>query len=676
MEYKSLPKHIKAYAFLGWEPETENGAEYVGPSIFHSKSRKFYVNAKTGQYHDKYSGHSGNWYTYLRSWHNHCKETYPLAKAERRAFAKERGIPVEYIRDAGLFRGMFLDGIRWGLPVRNKDGKVTSVLKWKGPGSRLYWPTGSNSSIIGLEDLPPEEDGPVDRIYWVEGPWDRMALKSLLDASEPDFTYVVLAVPGAETFKPEWAAIAKRGVINLVCFDNDEPGRKGSTRTVGVMKSAGVTKLRTIRWPMEAPTGYDLRDFVKDGGTLKILEKLTAVRKDRTTAKTKTVRRTSSNGRVSWEELIGSFGKWLNMSPEHEDALRIVLAVILSNRFGGGDPLWLHLVASPGSGKTELLMSVSMLDDVVTASSITAHSLVSGFQSADDPSLIPELLGNTFILKDFTEVLEMQKKERDEVYKILRGAFDGKTERKFGNGKRIVYKGYFSMITGVTHAIDGENNSALGERFLKYRLDAKRDATETILDALNNVGKEERMREALTTVTSDYLTFDFDPEKVPDIGQEENIRIASLANLVSMFRTQVPRDSYHRDRLAYKPQPEIATRAAKQLKRLRVGLGLLNDPFQLTEADFALVQKCALDSGTAYLTEVVTNLRAQPGQTVTELSKKAGAPLTTIKEQLEDMEINKIVTRKKGDPPIGGGRPPDVWSLSKETTKLMKGAGL
>ena len=683
MDYKQLPKLIKRFAFLGWDATSTSGDEYIGGSIFHGKENKFYVNSRTGQWQDKYSGHSGNFYTYLRAWHKWCKEEFPLSEKELKDFAKERGFSVAAVKRLGVFRGLFLDGVNWGVPIRNAEGKVSSVLKWKGPGSRLIWCTGSSAGLIGLEDFPQEDEGKVDRLYWVEGPWDRAALRSILQEAVDDFTWAVLAVPGAETFKPEWGGYAVRARTNIVCFDNDAAGENGRERAIEMMANYGVKKanMSYLRWPGTLPDGYDVRDLRKDGGGFDILEGLTKpCEKKKSTGKDEPTKKKRRRGRVSWEDTLSQYSHWLNMTESHRDTLRMIYAVVLSNRLPGSDFAWLHIVSAAGSGKTELLMSVSELGDVVTKSCVTEHSLISGYPTtAGDPSLIPKLIGNTFILKDFTEVLSMAKPQRDGVYKVLRGAYDGKAERDFGNGQVRAYVGSFSMLTGVTQAIDGENGTALGERFLKWRLTAKREATQSVLDALSNVGKEDQMRTALTDAASSFFDFDLESDFNADaIPREELGRIAALAEVAARLRTKPDRDTYNRDRIGFEPEPETPTRIAKQLLRLRLGLAMLHDPFEFTDDDFRLIRKCAMDSTTGFVMAICKQLRAQSWQTVAELMQATGVPQTTCREVLDDLEMQRIgvVQSKRKAQASGPGRPNKVFALTEDVRRLMKQAGL
>jgi hypothetical protein len=143
---------------------------------------------------------------------------------------------------------------------------------------------------------------------------------------------------------------------------------------------------------------------------------------------------------ITLPELYSEYQKWLHMPSL--DALKIMYGGALANVLTG-DPVWLFLVAPPGGMKSELLMSLSGSQRVHALTALTPHTLISGAQygggSKGDPSLLPQLNNKIVIIKDFTTLLTMHYTQRDEIFGTLRDAYDGSTEKVFGNGVKRSY---------------------------------------------------------------------------------------------------------------------------------------------------------------------------------------------------------------------------------------------
>src|SRR5690349_14031795 len=76
-------------------------------------------------------------------------------------------------------------------------------------------------------------------------------------------------------------------------------------------------------------------------------------------------------------------------------ALRIALGVVQSHRLKLGDPVWLFVVAPPGSGKTTMsIMGACGLPDVVMLGDFSENTFLSGFFGHDRAGML-EKLGHT-----------------------------------------------------------------------------------------------------------------------------------------------------------------------------------------------------------------------------------------------------------------------------------------
>ena len=68
----------------------------------------------------------------------------------------------------------------------------------------------------------------------------------------------------------------------------------------------------------------------------------------------------------------------------------VALATVLANR-GGGDPVWVMLIAPPSSGKTEVLRALGGLPEAHGVSTLTAQTFASGMKGNARASLLHRL---------------------------------------------------------------------------------------------------------------------------------------------------------------------------------------------------------------------------------------------------------------------------------------------
>src|SRR5207249_3044353 len=160
-------------------------------------------------------------------------------------------------------------------------------------------------------------------------------------------------------------------------------------------------------------------------------------------------------------------------------------------------------VGGSGVGKTERLIPLSVMPDVVLESSITGPAaLLSGSpkrERAKDASggvlrKLPDG-GGILLLKDFTSIIEMHRDARAEVLAALRELYDGRWDRSIGvdGGRTLTWTGHLGLIAGCTTAIDSAHAviATMGTRFISIRLQASHRVAHA---ALEHVGRETAMR--------------------------------------------------------------------------------------------------------------------------------------------------------------------------------------
>jgi hypothetical protein len=318
-----------------------------------------------------------------------------------------------------------------------------------------------------------------------------------------------------------------------------------------------------------------------------------------------------------------------------------------------GDPVWLGIVAPPSSAKTELLNSIAGLPFVVSVSTLTLASLLSGTPRRQrTPGATGGLLRQVsnpglLCLKDFTSTLTMRPDSKSEVLSAMREIFDGKWTRFVGTdgGKPLHWVGKLGLVFGCTGAIDTQHSvaDALGNRYLLSRLEP---GGKQLRWALRHVGgKTAAMRRELAeAVNALFAAPRADPQ---ELSESEIVRFERVTDLVVRLRGAVERDRYRRE-LDYVYGAEGPARFGLSLERLLAGLDALG-----VERKVALevVISVALDSTPPlrrniyrYLCQPLNPLEPPPPgaaalatRTTKEVAGAMGLPSITVRRGLEEL---------------------------------------
>jgi hypothetical protein len=202
-----------------------------------------------------------------------------------------------------------------------------------------------------------------------------------------------------------------------------------------------------------------------------------------------------------------------------------------------------------------------------------------------DYSLLPQLDGKVVVTKDFSVIHDKPSETRAQILSILRDVFDGYASRALGNSVPKGFHSRFNYLTGMTPDIEKSwSLNTLGERFLMYRIKIKnrRDhARRALLNARDPDKGLSKIREELQAVR-------------PNVDDEMVEKILDLAEILSTCRTYVYRD--RNDDIPCLPQAELASRVGKQLMRVGQSVALVRGRESVTEDEFKIMKRIALDS--------------------------------------------------------------------------------
>lgn len=643
-------EQIQILEALGWDLR-ESGSQLLCSCPFCGKD-KLYVDPKRTTWDCKVCGESGNALSAIGKMHE-AVYSPALTPALRGKLATARGIP-ESAFEACPNLGWDAAQGRYTWLARKPGGASVTLRTWvpHRPGGRknaVHNLKATSLVPIGCEELE-DKDRKSWEVWICEGEWDYHAALFLREVE--GLEVIPLALPGAGSFKKEWAQwFAGRDVVGL--HDCDEAGRGGSVRMQAVLR--GVARsLRFLHWPRKdrAETGglddgYDLHDLVRDnleepGRAVKyVRDRLRPDPTGEVQQAAAVVGGAGDRRRAEQEnlepcgvdELHAVFDRWLHLT--NHDLLDVTMAALWTLHLPG-NPLWMFIVAPPSGSKSETIMPASAWWRCHALSNMTSKALISGFQGPGgaDPSLLAALNGQraAIAIKDLTPLLQGRPEERDEVFGILRDAYDGAVSKVFGNGLRRDYKElHFTVLAGVTPAVDTMGHAAFGERFLKFRADRDMDRADDMdraLRAIKNCGSETSMRDELREACVRSLQRDFDPEALPSPSRTFAELVARLALLVAALRAVAPVER-GTDKQTMAPVVEAPPRLATQLVKFAQGLAMhleattLDDP-RVTR----LVRRVALHT--------VDTIPAQVAQVLEALQNPAG---------VEAKDVNALLPR-------------------------------
>jgi hypothetical protein len=294
---ESIPQNFKAFVYHGVDVSDNGSSQVVAECPFCGKL-KWYCAVATGLWDCKVCGAKGNPLDFIRQMHEVSNSQPPLSSVAYQELAAERKLLfVNTLVRWGVCQSLITG--EWLMPGYGVDDKLNQLYKYVlSEGKRRLLPTpgvweeGKSHALFfsELDTAKPE--------LWVcEGPWDGMALEEMLrqvkqsdngtlsltgnENSSLHSRINVVAVPGANVFRPEWCRLAAGKKVVLL-YDNDHP--HAHPRTGQTVEGAGILGMRrvanmladsseppeSICWLAWGPdgfstaieSGYDVRDWL------------------------------------------------------------------------------------------------------------------------------------------------------------------------------------------------------------------------------------------------------------------------------------------------------------------------------------------------------------------------------------------------------------------------------
>lgn len=282
-------------------------------------------------------------------------------------------------------------------------------------------------------------------------------------------------------------------------------------------------------------------------------------------------------------QCLDVFKQWLHL-PNDQQIVKIALGTVVGNFIRGIDPVWLVIIGSPSSGKTEILHALLGIHPKIhECNRLTPAGL---FCRAKDGSLGGFLgrIGSrgVGIMSDFSELLD-QTRDPYATLAILRTVYDGRTGRDIGleGGDRIEWQGHFGLLAGSASGIDDHRHAIadMGERFVYYRPSpTKNDMENAIRRGYENYCARTEQRAALAAAVKAAVlpAIEYaDKIRLPRTDAERDC-IVALSRWVGQCRCVVKRDRRSFQKLVDSVHlPETGARIANILMGLQQGMRIV-----------------------------------------------------------------------------------------------------
>lgn len=376
------------------------------------------------------------------------------------------------------------------------------------------------------------------------------------------------------------------------------------------------------------------------------------------------------------DELLDTMRSYMHL--DETDHVIVALATAIAARAVAGEPLWLLVIGPPSSGKTE---TIRLLDDVADEhpDEVTAPSLLS-WSKGKDPKrvgILARIPNPGFLtIADLSTVLATSDRGgRDQLFALLRRAYDGHVSRDLGNSPAaLTWSGRLTLLAACTPAIDNYSShaDALGPRWLYCRIDPQNAATKqaTGRKALA-AGSLAEHRERARDLARQIVTCATPHAATVTLSDTMTDQLIDAAVVACYGRAAVERDGYGRREISGIAVIEEPPRLSSQLAALARGLLALG----LDESEtITLSRRCALDSvPRARLGAMQTLARAEQA-TVGEVARQTGCHRHVARMALEELDAIGIARSlvDEDDQADGQGFTPRPWVLAGPDLDLIK----
>lgn len=547
------------------------------------------------------------------------------------------------------------NGVEQYKKIRHLDyGKDSTITK-----KFTFSPVGSKASLFNTKVLKDNQD-----IFVTEGEIDCIRL------TQEGIT-AVSGTAGATTFTSAWAELLKDKQV-FVCYDNDEAGQKGRKRVLGLIPTAKNVylpdKYKDICEYLLENSAKDFLSLPKQAQNNK-LSKSDPVYVD---DENENYRQSETPTCIhTFEEVAQKVEAYL---PNSSKPLKLALAVATSGLRKNRVLLWMLLVGSPSSGKTDLLGLLKSSSNVITIDSITLNAFVSGERPTENNQVfdfLPQLDKKCFAIKDWTVIFSLDERACKKIIGDLVGIYDKTFSKPSSRRGIITYNSEFSHLGCITPATLNKHMNYLnmiGARFLFYTMPVLDDSQrEKSFKAIFSNDDRDVIEKDTRLMVSDYLKqlnqteMNIKPLKkeYQYYLEQASLFMAHARGLVivqSVTFTDKDEEGNSKSIRYYEPldiQIEEPWRAVQQLLTLSKYLAFVEGRDEVNDSDMELIKDIILSSMPADRAKALDVLKnTSEGEITTkELALGVDRSFSTASRLLNELYFLGLVDKNKS---VGG----------------------
>ena len=369
-------------------------------------------------------------------------------------------------------------------------------------------------------------------------------------------------------------------------------------------------------------------------------------------------------GMLSFDELALKVEEYL---PNTRKALKLLLAVATSGTRKNRVMLWLLLVGSPSSGKTDLVRLIKNDSSVVNLDNLTLNAFISGERATEKQEvydLLPLLNGKCLVVKDWTVIFSLDEKACKKIIGDMVGAYDKSLSKHSSRRGHIEYESEFSHLGCITPATLNKHVQYLnmiGPRFLSYSIPylSMKDEDKSFEAIFSN--KDRQAEEGIARVTTSEFLQQLNSKSI-DLIKPLNKLIQAYLKIASRFMARARgivviqassfKDDTGKDITYYEPseiQIEQPWRAVQQLITLVKYLALVDGREEVSPDDLEIIKGVVLSSMPADRAQALNVLKNCQGEiTAKQLSEGVDRSTKTARRLLDEFTFLELVDKDKG----------------------------
>ena len=275
------------------------------------------------------------------------------------------------------------------------------------------------------------------------------------------------------------------------------------------------------------------------------------------------------------------------------------------------------------------------------------------------------------VIKDFTSILSMDRNMRGSVLAALREIYDGHWERNVGTdgGQTLTWEGRITVVAAVTTAWDSRaRRHQLDGRPVRHHPRRQHQPSRAKADARPSATPARKPACAPSLRTPSARCWPPRNRTAPRSTEADEEKLLALADVVTFARTAVETD--YRGDVLDAHAPEMPTRFAKQLFQVVRGAEAIGLDHA---AAMRLAIRCAHDSMPPFRLQILCDIAEHPEATTAEIRGRINKPLSTVKRQLEGLQVLGLLTARKEDEGLAlVARPITQWRRALYYLRQLK----